>query len=554
MDPIWLNHYPPGVPKDCTVDPNEELIQVFEGAVAEWSDRSAFSNFGQSLSFADVDRLSRLFASYLQNDLGIKPGDRVALMMPNILQYPIALFGCIRANAVVVNVNPLYTAPELKHQLDDSGAVAIIIFANSAHVLSEIIDDVGLKHVLITEVGDLFSFPKRLAVNFFLKYIKRQIDTYHLPKALSFRDILSADINLYSRPKNLKASDLAILQYTGGTTGLSKGAMLSHGSLLANVRQVNSWINRDDIPGQEIMITALPLYHIYALTFNCFAFFFKGGLNVLITNPRDTAGMVKEISRWPFTAITGVNTLFQSLINFPDFQQLDFSNLKVVSAGGMAVQEFTAKEWSRITGTQLVEGYGLSEASPVLTSNPVTLEKYNGFIGLPLPGTNISIRDDEGKELPIGEPGELYAAGPQIMLGYWNNPEATKKTITEDGFLATGDMAICNQEGYFKIVDRKKDMIIVSGFNVYPNEIENVATQHAEILEAAAIGIKDSKGNEAVKLFTVKKIDSVLAPNDVIEFCRKSLAAYKVPDSVEFIDEIPKTNVGKILRRELREM
>jgi long-chain acyl-CoA synthetase len=554
MEPIWLEQYPPGVPTDCKIGADETLIQAFESAVAEWPQRQAFSNLGHTLTFAEVDRLSRLFAAYLQNDLAIQQGDRVALMMPNLLQYPIALFGCLRAGAVIVNVNPLYTAPELKHQLRDSGATVMVVFASSAHTVAEVIADTELKHVLVTEVGDLLPAPKRWLVNFVLKYVQRRVPNYSLPDARAFREILATDPAGYRRPDAIVAKDIAILQYTGGTTGLSKGAMLSHGNLLANMRQIASWFDRTDFKGQEIMITALPLYHVYALTVNCFSYFHKGGLNVLITDPRDTAGMIKEISRWPFTAITGVNTLYQSLINHADFSKLDFSTLKVVSAGGMAVQEFTAREWARITGTQLIEGYGLSEASPVLTSNPVNLAEYNGCIGLPLPGTTISIRDEAGNEVPLGEPGELCAAGPQVMLGYWNNPEATAKSFSADGYLITGDMAVCDEQGYFKIVDRKKDMIIVSGFNVYPNEIENVATQHPDVLEAAAIGVADARQDEAVKLFVVQKPGANLSGDDVIAFCRESLTPYKVPRHVAFIDELPKSNVGKILRRELRDL
>jgi len=485
MDPVWLNHYPAGVPHDCEIGEQQTLITAFESAVADWPDHPAFANLGHTLTFADMDRLSRLFAAYLQHEIGLQPGDRVALMMPNILQYPVALFGCLRAGMVVVNVNPLYTAPELKHQLEDSGSVAMVVFASSAHVLAEVVEHSAVKHVLVTEPGDLLPAPKRWLVNFVVKYVRRMIPDFRIAGAGNFRNILSGKVADYTRPENLSAKDLAILQYTGGTTGLSKGAMLSHGNLLANVKQVNDWFNRTDIPGQEIIITALPLYHVYALTVNCFAYFFKGGLNVLITDPRDTAGMIREISRWPFTAITGVNTLYQSLVNHPDFPGLDFSTLKVASAGGMAVQEWTAREWAKITQTQLIEGYGLSETSPVLTSNPVDLAEYNGCIGLPLPGTLISIRNEAGEEVPFGEPGELYASGPQVMLGYWNNPEATAKVMSPDGYFKTGDMAICDERGFFRIVDRKKDMIIVSGFNVYPNEIENVATQHPDIVEAA---------------------------------------------------------------------
>jgi len=553
MDPVWLDHYPPGVPTDCVVGEDETLIQAFEAAVAKWPANPAFANLGYTLTFADTDRLSRLFAAYMQNELGLKHGDRVALMMPNILQYPVALFGCLRAGLIIVNVNPLYTPRELKHQLEDSGAIAIVVFASSAHVLADVIAESTVKHVLVTEVGDLLPAPKRWLVNFVVKHVRRMIPKYRLPAAKNFRAILAASPTGYTRPDNLQAKDLAILQYTGGTTGLSKGAMLSHGSLLANVRQMNAWFAQNDIEGEEIIITALPLYHVYALTVNCFVYFYKGGLNVLITDPRDTAAMIKEISRWPFTAITGVNTLYQSLVNHADFSSLDFSTLKTVSAGGMAVQEWTAREWAETTNTQLIEGYGLSETSPVLTSNPPNLAEYNGCIGLPLPGTSISIRDEEGNELPAGESGELYAAGPQVMLGYWQNPEATASVMTADGYFKTGDIAVCDEQGYFKIVDRKKDMIIVSGFNVYPNEIENVATGHPDIMEAAAIGVDDPRSDEAVKLFVVKRPGAVLDVEAVRQFCKKNLTPYKVPSHVQFIDELPKSNVGKILRRELRD-
>ncbi|NND54004.1 MAG: AMP-binding protein [Gammaproteobacteria bacterium] len=553
MEPVWLEHYPDDVPRRMEFDPARSLVDWIEDALERWPDRPAFTNMGCTLSFREIDALSLRFAAYLQSDLGLQPGDRVALMLPNLLQYPVALLGCLRAGMVVVNVNPLYTPRELKHQLTDSGAVAIVIYAGSAHALSPIIADTDVRHTLITNVGDLLPVPKRQIVNFVVRYVRRMIRPYDLPQAIPYRSFLQADPVGYRRPEGLSADDLAILQYTGGTTGLSKGAMLSHGNLIANAAQVNAWFGDYSKGGEEVIITALPLYHVYALTVNCLTFFEKGSLNVLITDPRDTAGLIKEMSRWPFSVITGVNTLFQSLVRHPDFKELDFSTLKVVSAGGMAMQEATAREFAEITGKQVIEGYGLTETSPVLTSNPTNLKEFGGFIGLPLPNTEISIRDDDGNEVPIGEAGELYARGPQVMLGYWNNPEATAATIGEDGFLKTGDMAVADERGYFRIVDRKKDMIIVSGFNVYPNEIENVVTGHPDVLEAAVIGIDGDDSGEAVKLFTVMREGSTLSEKELRSWCKQNMTAYKVPTYVEFVDDLPKSNVGKVLRRELRE-
>jgi long-chain acyl-CoA synthetase len=553
MDRIWLESYPPGIPRELEIDPDRTLPDALEAAISQWPHHRAFTNMGHTLSFADTDRLSRQFAGYLQHELGLEQGDRVAIMMPNLLQYPVALFGCLRAGMVAVNVNPLYTARELEHQLHDSGAKAIVIYAGSAHVLSEIDADTSIKHTLVTDIGDLLPTPKRWLVNFVVRYVKRMVPDYVLENARPFRDMLDSGVSAYHRPDHLRGSDLAILQYTGGTTGLSKGAMLSHSNLLANVQQVNSWFGEVDEPGAEIVITALPLYHVYALTVNCFAYFVKGGLNVLITDPRDTAGMIKELSKWPFTAITGVNTLFQSLVRHPDFNSLDFSTLKVVSAGGMALQEATSREWLQATGTQVIEGYGLSETSPVVTSNPLDLKGFNNSIGLPVSGTEVSIRDDSGAEVAVGEEGELYVRGPQVMLGYWNNPEATNKVMTDDNYLQTGDMAKMDERGYLQIVDRKKNMIIVSGFNVYPNEIEHVAAGHPDVLEAACIGVEGDDSGEMVKLFVVVKPGTKITPTDVRDYCKEYLTPYKVPSVVEFIDELPKSNVGKVLHRELRE-
>jgi len=553
MEPIWLKHYPHGVPHTLELDPGLSLVDWIETALARWGNRPAFTNMGRTLSFAEVDELTQKFAAYLQAEAGLQQGDRVALMLPNLLQYPIALLGCLRAGMVAVNVNPLYTARELKHQLRDSGAKAIVIFSGSAHVLAEVISETEIEHVVITNVGDLLPAPKRQLVNLYVRYIRRSVRPYHLPMAQSFDQALACAADRYVRPEQMQGSDLAALQYTGGTTGVAKGAMLSHGNLLANVAQVNSWFGRNDVPGNEIIITALPLYHVYALTVNCLAFFEKGGLNVLITDPRDTAGMIKEMSRWPFTAMTGVNTLFQSLVHHPDFASLNFSTLKVVSAGGMAMQKATALAWTELTATCVIEGYGLSETSPVVSSNPLDLREFNGSVGLPLPNTDVSVRDSDGNEVPVGEAGELFVRGPQVMLGYWNKPDDTAAVMTADGFLETGDMATIDEHGYIRIVDRKKDIIIVSGFNVYPNEIEDVVTSHPDVMEAAVIGVAGDDSGEAVKLFAVKRAGAKLSAKNLRRWCKKNMTPYKVPTYVEFVDSLPKSNVGKVLRRELRE-
>ena len=555
MQAIWLDNYPAGVSKTLDLDPAETLLDFFESSTTAWSDRPAFHNLGHTLSYADIDHLSQQFAAYLQDSLGLERGDRVAIMMPNLLQYPVALFGCLRAGMVVVNVNPLYTARELEHQLVDSGAKALIVYAGSAHVYAEIKHATAIEHVLVTEPGDLLPLVKRLLVNFVVRYVRKMIPKYAIGSAVPFRAILKARMSAYRRPEKLTGKDLAILQYTGGTTGLAKGAMLSNSNLLANVTQVNGWFGGRDVPGKEIIITALPLYHVYALTVNCLSYFEKGALNILITDPRDTKGLIKEMSRWPFTALTGVNTLFQSLVRHPDFAALDFSTLKVVSAGGMALQADTAREWQRVTGTQVIEGYGLSETSPVVSSNPLDLPEYNGSIGMPFPETNVSIRDENGVEVALGVAGELCVSGPQVMLGYWNKPEATAEVMTADGFFKTGDLATMDEKGYLRIVGRKKDMIIVGGFNVYPDEVENVVTEHPDVLEAACIGVPDDDGDddEVVKLFVVVREGSAVTPEQLRAWCKENMAAYKVPKKVEFRTELPKSNVGKVLRRELRD-
>ena len=552
MEAIWFDSYPPGVPRTLTIDPNETLIDLLETALADWSQRPAFHNLGATLSFADIDRLSRQFAVYLQRDLGLSVGDRVALMLPNLLQYPVALIGCLRAGMVVVNVNPLYTARELEHQLVDSGARVLVVYAGSAHVFAEVRHATPIEHVLVTMPGDLLPPVRRVLVNFVVRYVRRLIPAFAIAAARPFTHCLDRDPADYQRPSGVKGADLAVLQYTGGTTGLAKGAMLSHTNLIANIRQVMCWFAGNHNPGHEIIVTALPLYHVYALTVNCFSYFVQGALNILITDPRDTAAFVKELSRWPFTAMTGVNTLFQSLVRNPDFAKLDFSSLKVVSAGGMAMQQSTAREWTRITGSHVVEGYGLSETSPVVSSNPLDLAEFNGSIGLPLPSTEIAIRDDEGREVPQGEPGELFVRGPQVMLGYWNKPEETARVLGADGFLETGDIVTIDARGYLKIVDRKKDMIIVSGLKVYPNEVEQTVTQHPDVNEAVCIGIPDEESGERVKLFVVLRPGSDLTPKSLRAWCKENMTAYKVPQEIEFRESLPKSNVGKILRRELR--
>ncbi len=552
MEPVWLQNYPPGVPAKLELDPSESLADILQRASHDFGPRPAFTNFGRTITFSELDELSRRFAAWLQRASGLKPGDRVALMMPNLLQYPVALFGILRAGMVVVNVNPLYTARELAHQLKDSGARAILVVANSAATLEESLPDTAIEQVIVTGIGDLLGFPKRQLVNFAVRYLRHMVPDYSLPDAVSFDAVLATDPGRFE-PVPLSGRDLACLQYTGGTTGLSKGAMLSHGNLVANVRQVNAWFGSLLQPGQEIVITALPLYHVYAMTCNCLAYTDIGGHNVLITNPRDTRGFIAELRKWKFTAMTGVNTLYQSLVDHPDFPKVDFSALKLVSAGGMAVMEFTAREWSRITGTEILEGYGLSETSPVICTNPPDLKEYNGSIGMPLPSTNVSLRDDQRREVPLGDAGELCVQGPQVMSAYWNDPEATAKVMTDDGFLATGDIAVVDGDGYFRIVDRKKDMILVSGFNVYPNEVENVLTLHPDIVEAAVIGVQDPAGQEQVKAFVVLRPGAKLSVDQIRDHCRKNLAAYKVPRLVEFRDALPKSNVGKILRRALRD-
>lgn len=549
MEKIWLEHYHPSVSPEIDPDKFASLIDIFEQSVDKFSSGTAFINMGQSMSFAELDKQSKQFAAYLQNS-GLKKGDAVAIMMPNALQYPVAMFGVLRAGMAVVNVNPLYTARELKHQLNDSGAKAIVIMENFACTLAEVVAETGVENVLLTRLGDMLPVPKRWVVNFVVKHVKKMIPAYQLPASESFIDAVAAGQGMtYTRPE-VTGDDIAYLQYTGGTTGVSKGGMLTHRNMVSNLEQVSGILETVLEPPKDMVVTALPLYHIFALQGSCLTFVKFGCPNLLITNPRDMPAFVKELSKYPFTVLPGVNTLFNGLLNTPGFKELDFSKFKFGLGGGMAVQRPVAEKWEKVTGKVLLEGYGLTECSPVVTVNPPTIEEYRGSIGIPLPSTEIKLCDDDGNEVPLGEPGEMYVRGPQVMKGYLNRPEATAEII-HDGWLATGDIATCDEDGFFYIVDRKKDMILVSGFNVFPNEVEEVAAMHDDVLEVAAIGVPNEASGEVVKLFAVRKSDN-LTEKALIEHCRQHLTGYKVPKMVEFREELPKTNVGKILRKELR--
>jgi long-chain acyl-CoA synthetase len=551
MEKIWLKSYPKNVPAYVDTEVYRSLVHMLEESFQKFSDRPAFANMGKILTFSEIDRLSQDFASYLQKGLGLKKGDRIGIQMPNLLQYPVVMFGALRAGLVVVNTNPLYTPREMQHQFNDAGVKAVVIVANFAKNLEEIFPNVVVKNVIVTEIGDLLGFPKSFLVNSVIKYVKKMVPQYTIPGAISFREALAKGRTLKFDPVDIELDDLAFLQYTGGTTGISKGAMLLHRNICANLLQTSAWMSPRLIPGEEVVITALPLYHIFSLTVNCLTFMRCGGLNVLITNPKDIPGFIKELQKWKFTVFTGVNTLFNALLNHPAFSRLDFSKLKISVGGGMAVQTSVAEKWKRVTGSPLVEGYGLTECSPVISCNPIDGSERLGTIGLPFPSTDVSIRDDDGNEVPLDQPGEICVKGPQVMAGYWQRPDETEKVL-KDGWLYTGDIGVMSQDGFIKIVDRKKDMILVSGFNVYPNEIEDVIASHPGVLEVAAIGVPDEKSGEAVKVFVVKR-DPGLTVEALIEYCKKRLTAYKQPKFIEFRNELPKTNVGKILRRALRE-
>ena len=551
MEKPWLSSYPPGVPANIDLSEFHSIVDVLEQSCGKYKDRMAYHNMGAELSYGELDYLTRNFAASLQN-MGLQQGDRIALMMPNILQYPVALFGALRAGLVVVNTNPMYTARELRHQLVDSGAKAIVVVENFASVLESVRDEVPLEHIITTGVGDLLDFPKSFIVNFVLRHVKKAIPTWSLPGSIKFQEALDKGKKLPVKPVNIAFEDVAFLQYTGGTTGVAKGAMLTHRNIVANLLQARAWLSQMD-ESQEIIITALPLYHIFALTANCLTFIYLGGSNILVTDPRDMPGFVKELGRHPFTAITGVNTLFNGLLNTEGFADLDFSTVKMALGGGMAVQKAVADQWKQVTGVTLLEAYGLTETSPAACINPIDLEQYNGYIGLPISSTEGAILSDDGEFLSAGETGELCIRGPQVMKGYWQRPEATDEVLRADGWLQTGDIALMTEDGYFKIVDRKKDMILVSGFNVYPNEIEDVVALMPKVLEVAAIGVPNEKSGEAVSLFVVKK-DPSLTTDEIKEFCKENLTGYKRPRYIEFMDDLPKSNVGKILRRELRDL
>ena len=553
MEKVWLKSYPEGVPETIDIGESDTLVSLMENAFDKFADRPAFACMGKTITFGELDTLSRAFGAWLQGQ-GLQPGSRIAIMLPNVLQYPIVMCGALRAGLVVVNVNPLYTARELKHQLADSGAEAMVVLSNFASVLEKVIAETQVKTVVVTDLGDAVGFPKSLLVNTVVRRVKKLVPPYRLPGHSRYKDAMSGGRGAKLQDVSLSGDSLAFLQYTGGTTGPSKGAMLSHANIYSNILQNVAWVNQYVVTGHEIVITALPLYHIFGLVCNCLTFFLIGGLNVLITNPRDMPGFVKEISKWPFTAIYGVNTLFNALLQEPAFKEVDFSHLKTSAGGGMAVQSAVAEKWKSVTGHLLQEGYGLTECSPVVSMNPrEQQDDYTGSCGLPLPSTEISIRGDSGEELPIGERGELCIRGPQVMKGYWQRDEATAESFHDDGFLLTGDIATVDENGYIRIVDRAKDMVLVSGFNVYPCEIEDVVTRCEGVLEAACIGVPDAKSNEAVKIFVVREQNSDISKDELIAYCRENLTGYKVPRHVEFRDELPKSNVGKILRRELRE-
>lgn len=548
----WLKHYPKDVPHEIDLNRYESVADLFDESVQKYRDRTAFENMGAELTFEDLNYMSADFASFLQNTAGLKKGDRIAIQMPNLLQYPIALFGALRAGLVVVNTNPLYTAREMKHQFRDSGAKAVVILANSAHSLEEIIDDTDIETVVVTEVGDWLGFPKSLLVNSVVKYVKKMVPAYHLPKAYSFFEAMDLGHDESFKPVRSTPQDLAFLQYTGGTTGVAKGAMLTHGNVLANMLQMVEWMKPLLIPGEEDMICALPMYHIFSLTVNALGMMYYGATNIMITNPRDIAGFIKTLRSRRFTAFSGINTLFNALMNHPDFVKINFSELKVSVAGGMALQKNVAERWTAMTNTLIVEGYGLTETSPIACCNPIDGTEKIGTIGLPMPSTDLKFVDDNGKELALGETGEICVKGPQVMKGYWQRPDETEKVMLPDGWIRTGDIGVMDGDGFTKIVDRKKDMILVSGFNVYPNEIEDVVSAHPKVLEVAAVGVPDPHSTEVVKIFVVPK-DPSLTKEELMAYCKSNLTGYKQPRQIEFRKELPKTNVGKILRRELRE-
>jgi len=558
MERIWLEHYPAGVPHDVDITQYSSLVELIEHGLRQHAQRNAYAYMDRYFTFGEIDRYSAAFGAWLQSR-GLSKGARVAIMMPNVVQYPIALAGVLRAGYVVVNVNPLYTPRELEHQLRDSGAEAIVILENFASTLQQVIARTDVKHVVVASLGEMLGFPKSAIVNFAVRRVKKLVPAYTLPGHIKFTETLDVGARRRLEPVTMTLQDTAFLQYTGGTTGISKGATLTHGNLVANVLQMEAWLapaltdtERGPVPEQFVYICALPLYHVFALVVNCLFGLRIGTLNVLVPNPRDIGGFVKELAKYKFNVLPGVNTLYNALLENEEFRKLDFSSLRVANGGGMAVQKATSERWLKLTGVPIIEGYGLSETSPVATCNPILNREYNGTIGLPFPGTEIAILDDAGQPVPLGQPGEIAIRGPQVMAGYWNRPDETAKVMTPDGFFKSGDVGIMDERGYIRIVDRKKDMILVSGFNVYPNEIEQVITTHPGVVECAAIGVPDDKSGEAVKVFVVRK-DPALTVEQLMEFCKENFTGYKKPKYVEFRDELPKSNVGKILRRELRD-
>jgi long-chain acyl-CoA synthetase len=553
MERIWLSHYPPGVPAEVDVHEFASLKDMLLRSCQRFGELPAYSNMGASMTYAEVDRASRNFAAYLQKSLGLHKGDRVAIMMPNLLQYAVALFGVLRAGLVVVNVNPQYTAPELEHQLKDSGAVAIVVLENFAHTLQEVLEKNPTLNLVVitTEVGDMFPVVKELVTNVVVKYVKHMVPAWKIAGATEFNAALRAGHEQDVEDVPLSHDDMAFLQYTGGTTGMAKGAVLTHGNLLANVQQMAAWMARDLVEGKEVFVCPLPLYHVYALT-SCLVFMKMGAHTILVTNPRDMHAYIHDLKKYPFTIIIGVNTLYRALLDAPEFADVDTRALKLTSAGGMAIQRVVAERWKQRTGVTIIEGYGLTETSPVVISTPLDIEEWTGTIGMPVPSTQAAILDENDNELAVGEVGEICVRGPQVMPGYWNRPEETEKVFTRDGWLRTGDMGFVDKRGYFRITDRKKDMIVVSGFKVFPNQIEDVVALHPGVAEVAAIGEPDERSGEVVKIVVVKE-DPALTEQALLEHCRQYLTGYKVPKIVEFRDEpLPKSNLGKILRRQLR--
>ena len=549
---FWKDKYPAGIPAEIDADQYPNIQAVLKQSCQRFADKPAFSNLGKTLTYAELYELSGNFAAYLQQHTDLQPGDRIAVQMPNILQYPIVVFGAIRAGLVVVNTNPLYTAREMEHQFNDSGAKALVCLANMAHLAEEVLPKTGVKHVIITEVADLLALPKRLLINAVVKYVKKMVPPYHLPKAVTFNAAMAKGRGKIVREANPAAGDIAVLQYTGGTTGVAKGAMLTHRNLMANMLQCRALMGSSLHEASEIIVAPLPLYHIYAFTFHCMAMMLIGNHNLLVTNPRDLPGMIKDLAKYKFTGFVGLNTLFVALCNNEEFRKLDFSGLKLTLSGGMALQMATAERWKEVTGCSICEGFGMTETSPVATVNPVDNIQL-GTIGIPVPSTLCKVIDDNGVEQPLGERGELCVKGPQVMKGYWQRQDATDEILDADGWLKTGDIAVIQADGYLRIVDRKKDMILVSGFNVYPNELEDVLATLPGVLQCAAIGIPDERSGEAIKLFVVAKPGASLSKEQVMEHMRANVTGYKMPKAIEFRETLPTTNVGKILRRELRD-